>query len=87
MAVSRTHLMRHETVHGALVESESAVHLARAARHLLDAVYEVLPHWLTAGSAVWEGFRDARQWRVTLAQEWTSGLPLAVSPKEIIEGR
>jgi len=84
--VSRIHLMRHATVHGALMESASAKHLARVAHDLLDATYEVLPHWLVAGQPVWESFRNARAWRSELTTRWNSPAPLTTSLSAIIGG-
>jgi hypothetical protein len=68
--VARVHLMRHRTVHGALMHDESAYQLAAASHHTLDAVYEVLPHWLAGTSAPWEGFDRARDWSEELKRQW-----------------
>jgi hypothetical protein len=68
--VSRVQLMRHRTVHGALMDSESAFQLASAAHHVIDAVYEVLPNWLQANQPTWRSFFAARQWSEQLKREW-----------------
>jgi hypothetical protein len=86
--VARIHLMRHRTVHGALVYDESAYQLAAASHHILDAVYEVLPHWLAGTSAPWEGFDRARDWSEELKRSWDRrGAELEPPITAIVAGR
>jgi hypothetical protein len=86
--VARIHLMRHRTVHGALMHDESAYQLAAAAHHTLDAVYEVLPHWLSGTTDPWEGFDRARSWSEELKREWDRrGAELQPPITSIVAGR
>jgi hypothetical protein len=86
--VARIHLMRHRTVHGALMHDESAYQLAAAAHHLLDAVYEVLPNWLAGTTAPWEGFDQAQAWSEELKREWDRrGAELDAPITAIVSGR
>jgi hypothetical protein len=78
--VARIHLMRHRTVHGALMHDQSAYQLAAAAHHLLDAVYEVLPNWLDGTSAAWEAFDRAKGWSEDLKRQWDHGSAELLAP-------
>jgi hypothetical protein len=85
--VSRIRLLRHRVVHGAMPENESAKHVAEAGRHLLDAVFEVIPNWLN-GDGAWRALYDARAWQGTLKKSWgVADAVLDITPDEIARGR
>ncbi len=70
VAVTRMQRLRHQAVHRALAHTDTAQQLAQAGRHLLDAVFEIVPHWLAPDTPAWHGFRDARAWRDSLLHGW-----------------
>jgi hypothetical protein len=80
VTVSRIHLMRHRTVHGALISDDSAHQLAAAAHHVLDAVYEVIPNWLSPTQAPWEAFDQARDWSDQLKRSWDRSNAVLTGP-------
>jgi|SRR5581483_1275142 len=69
-SVSRIRMLRNRIVHGAMPGHESAEQVAAAGRHLLDAVYEVVPAWLRPGMPVWRALYDARGWQQSLRKRW-----------------
>jgi hypothetical protein len=70
-----------------LMHDESAHQLAASAHHVLDAVYEVVPHWLANCAAPWQAFDRARAWNDDLKREWggTSG-PLTTPLASLVAG-
>lgn len=72
MTLVRTKLMRHRAVHRARLTDDAAPQVAQAAKDIVDAVYQVLPRWLS-GSQSWHGFRDARAHFDALTTSWSSG--------------
>jgi len=68
----RMRFLRHAAVHRARHSDEAARQLAVASHDIADAVYEVLPLWLTGSNATWEGLRDARRHLQSLISAWAS---------------
>lgn len=82
----RMRFLRHAAVHRARHSDEAARQLAVASHDIADAVYEVLPFWLTGDNATWEGLRDARAHLGQLISGWAStpGHP-NVDPDRILQ--
>lgn len=70
--LARMRFLRHATVHRARHSDDAARQLAVASHDIADAVYEVLPLWLTGTNSTWEGLRDARGHLQNLLAAWTS---------------
>ena len=84
--VSRLRMLRNRVVHGAMPEHTSARQVAAAGRHVLDATFEVIPHWL-GGVPVWRALYNARSWQESLRKRWrAAGSTLGTSLDEITHG-
>lgn len=59
--LGRMYVMRNSTVHTALTQSAGGDQLAHAAKNIVDAVYEVLPPWLSANQPSWQAFDRLRR--------------------------
>jgi hypothetical protein len=82
----RMRFLRHAAVHRARHSDEAARQLAVASHDIADAVYEVLPFWLTDQNATWEALRDARAHLGQLIAGWasSSGHP-DIDPEGILQ--
>jgi hypothetical protein len=70
--LARMRFLRHAAVHRARHSDDAARQLAIAGHDIADAVYEVLPLWLSGENEAWEGLADARRHLQTLLATWTS---------------
>ena len=85
LQLTRMRFLRHAAVHRARHHDEAAQQLAVAAHDIADAVYEVIPHWLTGSNRPWEALRDARRHYEQLLKGWsgTSGRP-QIDPDRLV---
>lgn len=54
--LGRMYVMRNATVHTAVTQATGGDQLAHAAKNVVDAVYEVMPPWLTPSQPTWQAF-------------------------------
>lgn len=84
--VQRALLVRHKVVHEAILNARSARELAKVSHDMVDAVFEVLQHWLPTpdGAPTWRTLSEIQKRPRALQTRWRSRSPWETDPQSIV---